>query len=209
MIKATSDKLSTQRTYRGDLELKSTYSGVVVGLYLVIGASGAVADDFRDSTWGDSIESVKESAGEPAQSTEDTLVYKVSIKGLDAVLIYQFTAGKLTSAGYLFTESHSNKNLYISDYSTIHGLVNQKYGKPESNDAVWLNDLYRDDPSNYGTAVSIGHYVKQAIWETERTKIMHTLRGDNFEITHGINYLSKELESLSEETKEKEAMDQL
>ena len=182
---------------------------ILLSLFVLIFQTVALSDDFRKSEWGDSRSVVRQVAGEPAQTTDDYLAYEVSISGLDGYLLYQFVVDKLSSAGYMFTESHSNKNSYISDYSTIQELMIKKYGKPISDESIWLNDLYRDDPSQYGFAVSLGHYAKQAIWETERTKIIHTLRGDNYEISHGLNYSSKDLESLSEEAKDKEAMDQL
>ncbi len=176
--------------------------------YLTI-QTDALSDDFRKSDWGDSRSAVIQDAGKPFQSKEDVLMYEVSISGIDGYLLYNFVAEKLSSAGYLFTESHSNDNTYISDYSKIQELMIKKYGKPISDKSVWFNDLYRDDVSQYGFAISIGHYGKQSTWATDRTKIFHTLHGDNYKISHGLNYSSKDLESLSEEVKDKAAMDQL
>ena len=182
---------------------------VILIILLASISADALSEDFRKNNWGDSRASVLKQAGETTQSNEDILVYEVSISSLDAVLLYNFVDDRLSSTGYLFTETHSNKNSYISDFSTIQELLIQKYGKPGGEDSVWYNELYQDDPSQYGFAVSLGHYAKQATWETERTKIIHALRGDNYEISHGISYTSKELENLADEVKDKAAMDQL
>jgi len=124
--------------------------------------SDASSEDFRKNNWDDDKASVVKQVGEPAQATDDTVLYEVSISGLDAVLFYRFVDNRLSSAGYLFRETHSNKNSYISDYSTIQELLTKKYGKSKDEDSVWFNDLYQDDPSQYGFAISLGHYGKQA-----------------------------------------------
>lgn len=169
----------------------------------------ALCDDFRGNNWGDSEAAVRQVAGEPMQSKDGTWFYEVSINGLDAYLFYQFVAGKLTTAGYMFQESHTNDNAYITDYSGIKELLTQKYGAPKVDDSTWLNDLYSDDPSHYGFAISMGHLVKRTMWETETTKIMHALQGDNYEINHGLVYSSKELEPTREQAKQQKALDQL
>ena len=169
----------------------------------------AAGDDFRGSDWGDSVAAVKAQAGEPAMSQDDTLAYEVSISGLDAYLLYNFIANKLVSAGYMFTETHSNDNAFITDYGKIGELLRQKYGAPAEDESTWLNDLYRDDASHYGFAISLGHLVKRSIWETETTTIAHALHGDNYEITHAVLYSSKALASVKEEQEKKKALDQL
>jgi hypothetical protein len=178
-------------------------------VFTLVVPTTAVADDFRGSNWGDSVAMVKSQAGEPAMSQDDTLAYEVSISGLDAYLLYNFAANKLVSAGYMFTETHSNDNAFISDYSTISQLLRQKYGAPDEDDSTWLNDLYRDDPSRYGFAISLGHLVKRTLWDTENTTVTHALHGDNYKITHAVLYSSKALASVKEEKDRKKALDQL
>ena len=185
---------------------------ILAGLFLVVGASVSVADDFRNSTWGDSREAVRAAAGEPARPSNDELVYDVSLKGLNAVLLYTFTDGKLSGAVYFFREPHSNASSYVIDYLALNDLLTEKYGKPQYDKDIWSNTRYEDDPFQWGTALALGHLSKQTIWETERTKISHALLALNDNINHMIQYSSQELESLSEEMEEMEkgkTLDQL
>lgn len=190
------------------MNLRSNLRNLLLVMCVMVPAS-AFCDDFRGNTWGDSKAAVRKVAGEPLQSEGDTWAYEVTINGLDAYLVYQFTAGKLDTAGYMFTESHTNDNTHIADYAGIQELLIQKYGTPKADESTWLNDLYRDDPSHYGFAISMGHLVKRALWETEATTITHALQGDNYEINHGLVYSSKALEAAKERLDEQNALDQL
>jgi hypothetical protein len=70
---------------------------------------------------------------------------------------------------------------------------------------VWKDDLYKDDKSEWGFAVSLGHLAYGASWETSATKIEIMLLGDNYEINLFLSYFSKELEEWVKQTEEKEA----
>jgi len=98
---------------------------------------------------------------------------------------------------------HTNSNAFIEDLNKLKSILTEKYGKPESDDVVWLDDLYKDDPNNWGMAVSAGHLVYDVVWKTKTTKILEKLRGDNFDVTLLVQYSSLELSGL-EEAKEKE-----
>ena len=100
-------------------------------------------------------------------------------------------------------DPHSNKNDYITDYRTIKKTLTQKYNVPILDEEIWKNDLYKDDPQNWGKAISLGHHNQWAKWETPDTKILLGLKGDNSEV-----FLSAIYKSLSFAEMEKSATDQ-
>jgi len=166
--------------------------------------------DFRGSSWGDSKLDVKKSETFPvSDENNDSLVYKTSIGGVDVAALYQFLDDRLIQAAYISTESHFNKNDFIDDYNKLKQLLIKKYGDPFSDNILWKNDLYKDESSGWGTAISIGHLVYGAKWSVGNTEIMTGLSGDNFKITHIILYNDKSSEGKYKNKKDSMALDQL
>jgi hypothetical protein len=120
------------------------------------------------------------------------LVYEDTFLGLDVSVIYTFQNDKLTRASYNFTDKHSDKTLFIDDFKTVQAKLIEKYGKPKNEkDAFWKNRLYKNDPSQYGTAISIGHLTYQSFWSFPEYTIYLGLNGDNHKISFNLVYLSK------------------
>ncbi len=156
---------------------------------------------FRKILWGMSQEEVKKTETyEIVKESDDVLAYKDTVAGLDALVLYIFAGERLVRAKYVFVERHSNKNDFIADYKKLGGTLITKYGQPVDNDTTWKDKLYRDDPEDWGTAIAVGHLVMSEKWETADTKIFHIIYGDNFQISHVVEYTSKALESLEEES---------
>jgi hypothetical protein len=90
----------------------------------------------------------------------------------------------------------------------------EKYGKPAKERAVWESDLYQQErlpyldqdrtlpsdilPSdqNAGLAVSLGNLRLITQRGNARTRVIHTLTGENHRIIHQVEYRSIELEAL-------------
>ncbi len=118
-------------------------------------------------------------------------------KTYDVLINYEFHNDKLVSTFYGINESHSNENLYIDDFYNVEKLLLMKYGTAISRDIDWSNDLYKNDPSYKGFAVSIGHLKYKITYKMGDTLILHVLSGDNYKIMHTIYYLSpKKIELL-------------
>ena len=184
--------------------------------------------DFRKVTWGMSRDGVTETEeGRPVGEEGGYVFYETSIAGLSCYLMYGFTNDRLSNTGYIFTVSHSNKNDYIDDFYTLEGLLEKKYSRAEPSSTgtpkpsrlnpsayqktsqTWKNSLYKDDPEEWGFAVSIGHLAYIARWETERTNIGLNLTGDNYEITLAVRYEGKSLAESYRETQEESTLDDL
>ena len=168
--------------------------------------------DFRETTWGMSKEQVKATEdGKPGIEDDAGLAYKATINGKEFACTYSFLEGKLYAGGYIFIGEHANENLYIDDYEELKETLTKKYGKPKMDfPGVWNNDLYKDDKSNWGKAISMGHLEYGALWETSTTRIDFLLWGDNYNIKLALYYTSKELEEwVNKNKEEKTKMDTL
>jgi hypothetical protein len=187
--------------------MKIGLAGALLLCFLAVSVSGQTQSpaDFRKVSWGMTREQVKAvESSKLFKEDERGLFYTSELSGFGAVMIgYIFAQGKLVRASYVSEVRHTNSNAFIDDFKTIGSILSEKYGKPESDDVVWLDDLYKDDPDNWGMAVSAGHLVYEAVWRTKTTKILEKLKGDNFEVTLIVQYTSRELEGL-EEARDKE-----
>lgn len=168
----------------------------------IIGQSQDTSPDFRKAKWGMSMAQVKASETETIFKEEgSTIAYSTNVLSLDALVIYIFVNDKLVRAQYAFLEKHTNKNIYLTDYTSVNDAISDKYGSPKSDKEYWNNELYKSDFSQWGMAVSLGHYRKVARWETDETVILTVLSGDNYDISLTTEYSSKALATLEKQKK--------
>jgi len=122
---------------------------------------------------------------------QEILAYEVSIGRLDFYLIYSFFNDSLVQGSYGSIQSHSTDQQYIFDYHYLKDLLVLKYGEQTNEEEhSWINDLYMDDYSMWGLAVSLGHMNLKSMWEDNETAILLLLSGDNGEITLSVTYMS-------------------
>ena len=175
--------------------------------------------DFRNTNWGMTIEQVRVSEGsrEAQIVKDDKIVYIDTISNRTFGVYYHFIDNKLVRGGYALLEKHTNRNLYIQDYNDMKELLINKYGEPSDkwrdgknySKQVWLDDLYKDDPKDWGMAICLGHLVYQLCWETPKSEIASKLNGDNYKIWLNIQYFSKEFKELREKETEGQSKDKL
>lgn len=195
-------------------EIKSVkfISNIVVSALLVLFLSGiCLADDFtfRKTKWGMSTDEVKSTEPlEVVKEDESLLGYKTSVLGKDVLLIYFFIDNQLTRARYVLVESHSNKNDFINDYDDFKKILIKKYGSPDQNEPLWRNDLYKNDRSDWGTAISLGHLIYFTKWKTNHTEINNVLSGENYDISCIVEYSSTNLKELERKAQEKKALEE-
>lgn len=161
-----------------------------------------VNPDLRSVKWGMAPEDVKaaESPTLPIDEREGSLVYQDSINDMDTYLMYNFTENnELFRGGYVVTSRHSNPTLYVTDIKRLKDSLTEKYGTPKEDKTIWLNDLYKDDPNNWGMAVVTGKVVFMTKWETETTNITVSLRGDNYEPEFALGYTGKDYAKYAED----------
>ena len=153
---------------------------------------------FREATWGMTQAQIKalEKGGvkgvtHSKSSGLDVIVYEGVAGGLKCRVGYYFAENQLVEGRYLFAEEHANRILFISDFKEVKEALTEKYEEPAEDMVHWFNDLYKDDPLDWGMAVAVGHLWFEAEWHTSETKIMLQLRGDNYKISHFAQYTSK------------------
>jgi len=163
--------------------------------------------DFRWSHWGENRTAVKASEeGASIEEGTEAISLKAEIAGLNSDVVYSFVDDRLVGGAYLINSPHMNANLYIDEFRTLKGLLTDKYGKPSVDRTAWSDDLYRNDPQHWGTAVSAGHVAFIAGWKQPETEIQLILRGDNFKVQLGAIYKSIKLAKLVESTSKKKAL---
>ncbi len=165
---------------------------------------------FRKTRWGMSKKEVeKAEGGKPDLEQGRVIAYSGTVVGLDTAIAYVFVKDKLVRARYAITEKHVNDNQYLDDYATLKAALTKKYGKPDDHQAVWKNNLYRDDPDNWGMAVAAGHLVFYDTWKQPGTRIDLVLSGNNFDVSLVAEYTSTKLEKLEDKLKKKQQQDAL
>lgn len=186
--------------------LNIVFAGFIVIFFTEL--SFAEEYNFRKTKWGMSITQVKSS--EPldvAKEDENLLGYETTVIGKDVFVVYFFIDNQLVSARYLLAESHTNRNDFITDYNDFKEILTKKYGKPKQDESLWKNDLYKDDYSDWGFAISLGHLTYLSSWETQDTEIINILMGDNFDISCIVEYSSKNLKEIEKKAQEKKALE--
>lgn len=156
---------------------------------------------FRDFDWGTTKEMVLKSEGDPIEESEDGLIYDGEIADYDVFILYEFIDGGLQAGFYIFQKKHSNELQYISDFENVKSLLSKRYGAPDDKKSrLVLNyDTENNQYIDEGTKLSTGAIAFQSTWSLENLNILYKLAGNNYEISHGLVYKSKEYDKLKEE----------
>lgn len=161
---------------------------------------------FRGIPWGSSVESVENSDflkkySDYIYNEDYNAIWLDGLTVADkstSVALYFGDSG-LYRAAYVLSEKHTNLNTYVDDFNDVCDALKKKYGEPDKSVDDWKDDLYKDDPSDYGMAVGAGHVIFSRRWYGNDSMLTAGCSGDNFEITNIIYY-----ESLSLQPKETE-----
>jgi hypothetical protein len=152
---------------------------------------------FRRVPWGCTIEDIKRGElGELLVEHPTMLIYKDWVDGSEVVCTFGIVNHRFMWGGYAFLDIHSNKNFFIGDFYSRDNLLREKYGPPREHEVIWLNDLYKDDPNNWGLAVSMGHLQMSSEWKIGKVSILHILFSDDGEIDHLIKYTHDGMEKI-------------
>lgn len=157
--------------------------------------------DFRNAKWGMSIDEVKATENKAPKREYDlgpyyTLTYQGTFDGMSTDYEFKFKDGKLWDVSYDFDIAHDDKNLYISDYEKVKKTLSDEYGKPDHSYYKWESDLYKDNPGQYGTAISLGQLTFYTYWKTNSTVITLVLAGSDSKIRMYIFYSPTKLDFL-------------
>lgn len=173
--------------------------------------SPAGGDGFGGLPWGASTKQLKKKVPKAKPNADgSTWMVPQQLAGRDAMVGYIFVEDQFVVALVFFTASYMNKNRYLDDHEEVRELLTKKYGPPSTSSRdYWSDDLYRDDPNNWGMAVSTGRLTRISAWDTPTTEIELVTKGENFDITNRIRYGSKKYAKLFEEYADKKKTDGL
>ena len=147
--------------------------------------------------------------GQASEVAEDFLQFRTMLLDLEVEAIYIFVEDVLVRAKYLVVTTHSNDNSYLLDFERLKDNLSKKYGKPKEDRKLWQDDLYREDPSQWGIAVANGSLSMFARWRSDDTNIFLDLSGDNFQCQLGVEYSSIRLAHLEESQRKRKTFDEL
>jgi hypothetical protein len=179
-----------------------------------ISAQNTPEPDFRKATWGMTQAQVMATElNRPTEVRQDNGEVVVKYDTSPGRLIYIFADDKLVRAKYISDAKHTELNDFITDFRDIEPILQEKYGKPATERAVWDNDLYQQERLPYldqdrarpsdilpsdqhaGLSVSLGYLRLYTQRANARTRVVHALTGENYRILHQIEYRGVELEA--------------
>jgi hypothetical protein len=167
-------------------------------------------EGFRKVSWGASLSEAKTSeSSDPLVEESDALLYEIKLGRFSCQAIYLFIGDQLVRGKYIVVDEYQNQTNYLTAYDELKDFVSKKYGTPDGDVTYWMNDLYKDDYSEWGMAVGCGHLSKFANWGTLESKISLSLTGENFDIQLAVEYAGKAFEQLESSLREAELLSDL
>lgn len=165
---------------------------------------------FRSVPWGATADEIKQRMkGKPAIDRDDLIVYQEQLNTSEAGCCFIMVGGRFVRGKYVLTEEHVNDNLFLSDFDGVDALLTKKYGTPGDSRKLWRDDLYKDRQDDWGMAVKTGRLTVCSQWRVEKVTITHMLRGDNFEVEHGIEYHHTDMGALEDSLRLQETQEKL
>jgi len=146
----------------------------------------------EDAEWGMSSVHLKRVEGQPAHSGKSQgyqiMGYQKEILERDCLIGYYFSNDKLKGAKLSFLEQHTNKNQNIADFKRIKDLLIQKYGRPTEDKISWEDVTHKENISEWGNAIGMGHLKYVSKWSTRGTEVSLHLFGEEDEISLEVTY---------------------
>lgn len=155
---------------------------VMIFVYLISNAQDTINTfDVRNVRWGMTKEEVKlnEKGIFKYNLDKNTMSFSDKILTYNCGILYTFINNKLVKVSILFEIYNIENNLYVNDYNLIKKTVLNKYGKPAIDKIDWTNDMFENEPSNIGLALSLQQVNYYAVWTLKRNDILLLMRGDD------------------------------
>lgn len=148
---------------------------------------------FLEATeWGMSSNQLKRIEGQPAHLGESQgyqiIGYQKEILERDCLIGFYFSNDRLKGAKLSFLEQHTNKNQNIADFKRIKDLMVQKYGRPIEDKISWEDVTHKENISEWGNAIGMGHLEYVSKWSTRKTEVLLRLFGGEDEISLEVTY---------------------
>jgi hypothetical protein len=129
--------------------------------------------------------------------------YIQKVINMDCAIEYIFAANRLSKTKFSFLNTYpEDKNAYLDDYRKIKDALVQKFGRPLEENMNWLDSSFRDDFSNWGEAISLGHLALSSHWQTPQTQITASLGGAKEEVSLVVEYTALQAGELAKKSQE-------
>jgi hypothetical protein len=112
--------------------------------------------------------------------------------GLETFVIYLLEDDKLVQTRFLFPQKHVQSELFLDDFAKVEGVLLEKYGIPAETGKIWRSGN-GNNTAKPGRMIAVGELTLKSAWDTADTLIVHTLRGENLDVDHEVNFISKHL----------------
>jgi hypothetical protein len=147
-------------------------------------------NDFRTVRWGMSVSEVKkQETAKLLSESGGQLEYEAEFLGYICKVLYYFTSSKLQRAELLISQEHTDPAKYYKDYENLIKFLNPLYGTPISDQKDWKNEMYKNDRSRYGFAISIGFLTCKTVWSNKRSQVSLNISGGNHKIKTNLEYI--------------------
>lgn len=142
--------------------------------------------------WGMSSNQLKRIEGSPAHQGQsqgyNIIGYQKKILNRECLIGFYFAKDRLKGAKLSFLEPHKNKNQNIADFKRIKDLLAQKYGRPIEDKISWEDATHRENISEWGNAIGMGHLKYISKWSTRETEVLLYLFGEEEEISLEVTF---------------------
>ena len=146
----------------------------------------------EDAEWGMSSDQLKRIEGQPVHLGESQgyqiIGYQREILERDCLIGFYFSNNRLKGAKLSFLEPHTNKNQNIADFKRIKDLLVQKYGRPIEDKISWEDVTHKENISEWGNAIGMGHLEYVSKWSARKTEVLLRLFGGEDEISLEVTY---------------------
>lgn len=167
-------------------------------------------EGYGKAKWGMTKAQVQKLFPKIKQQKPGLHCFTKTIANLPSNVCFQFdSAGRLGQVIILVTKRHLNSQGYIEDYEKLRDLLRAKYGPEGVANEKWTNDMFKDNPNDWGTALVMGHLGLISAWRSEVTEVGIIASGGNMSVSLAIFYNSLKLMEKLEQEKQEEDMEDL
>ena len=158
---------------------------------------------FRNVKFGDSAEVVKRyETSDLLEENDDkgsqTLIYEGSVENEDAYIYYDMNQkDQLYAITIIFNETHTDNDMYLSLFDGITEKLTALYGEAKIEKVK--GSLY-NYCSTEGEALNLGQVKYRNTWDSDELSVYLYLGKDNYEVSFGLLYESKNFEQPEEDS---------
>lgn len=123
--------------------------------------------------------------GSERQVDAEIVSYRRDILDKRVLVEYVFVADRLVATRYHLLENYADKNRYLTDFARLKEHLVRTLGEPLRDESVWLDERFRNDAAQWGTALSLGQLELRATWSRPDIELILTLAGGENRVAFG------------------------